>query len=494
MDRKCFVIAGAIIISMLLASISCGLSIAATSYSNDIIERNNTALLGSLEDLLRTESKLLSSFEYMLHETPRTVEEKISFLDSLEDLLRRQAVLFDGFQYLLKDKWCTFGLDEQESFLNSFADLLQRETLLLYNFQKNLNSSWKDFPPENRTKFLKSYEDLLRRQSNLFKGYEDLYKMKCGGLTIEKSADRAVILSGEKVTYTYVVKNYNRPLHDIIITDDKLGVIATNITLKPMEIRSFKKTVSITEDTCNTAKAIGKNQKGEIISDESNLVCVVVRTNAIPEPIQYSQYCDSQNIAGKGIVDVSTSMVDKRIALQYNNAMAGNGDIELNSEHTLSEKASKLNRTVGDKEVPLNFYEKTNVVYDGATPLVGEKQLNSREFYGGIGANVNDYFAVTSMEREATTFFASTDVASNERNGTKAKELKSISPAQLVGTDIKNSFNGTWGTDSRWHDILKKNIVAHQQFTGVFEAQKLIKMHENPGKDISTQACSGIDC
>jgi len=261
-----------------------------------------------------------------------------------------------------------------------------------------------------------------------------------------------------------------------------------------MEIKVFKKTVPITEDTCNTAQAIGKNEKGEIISDESNLVCVVVRTNAIPEPVQYSQYCDSQNIAGKGVIDTSTSVVDKSIALQYNNAMAGNGDIELDSEHTLSEKASKLNRTVGDKVVPLNFYEKTNVTYAGATPLVGEKQLSSREFYGGIGANVAESFAVTSMEREATTFFASTDATSNERNGTKAKQLKSISPAQLVGTDIKNSFNGTWGTDSHWHELLKKDIAAHQQFTGAFEAEKLIKMHENPGQDTPTQACSGIDC
>lgn len=54
------------------------------------------------------------------------------------------------------------------------------------------------------------------------------------------------------------------------------------------------------------------------------------------------------------------------------------------------------------------MYESTKLTYAGDTPLMGAKFLNSKAFYGGIGANVQETFAVTEMEKDQTTFFVST--------------------------------------------------------------------------------------
>lgn len=456
----------------------------------------DVSFIQSLEDLLRSQAGLLSSFEFLMHQTPTNLTDNMMFLDSFEDLLRRQAVLFDGFEAMLKLKWCYMEKEDQHTFLASFEDLLKRETYLLHRFKMHLKEDWCKFPPENKTRFLASFEDLLRRQCNLFKSYEELFLMKCGGITIEKFVDRPLVDPGEEVTYTYVIRNYYPlPVYDIFVTDDKLGDLTRNLSLQPMESTSFNVTTEIYEDTCNLAKVMGKTSTGIVVEDQSNLVCVVIRGGGIPEPVQYEQFCEAHKIEGTGVMDISTSMVDKKIALVFNEAMAGEGDISLDAERAMSERAGKLLRPIGeDKEVPLNFYESTKMAYSGLTPLTGVKEIKSRALYGGIDANVNEAFSVSELERESSGFLATTDVTTGAGNITEAAALKLKSPAMLVGIDTKNSFNGTWGTDSSWHEIFQKNILAHQRFTGTFEADKLIKLHEKvaPGKE--KRGCDGIDC
>ena len=67
-------------------------------------------------------------------------------------------------------------------------------------------------------------------------------------------------------------------------------------------------------------------------------------------------------------------------------------------------------------------------------------------------------------------------------------------PSHLIGIETKTSFNGTWGTDAKWHKIFYKDIKAHEMFTGTFEAEKTIKFHENPVPDQIQPPCDGIDC
>ena len=456
----------------------------------------DVGFIQSLEDLLRSQAGLLISFEFLMHQTPTNLTDTLMFLDSFEDLLRRQAVLFDGFEAMLKLKWCSMEKEDQQTFLASFEDLLKRQAYLLHRFKLHLKEDWCDFPPESKIKLLASFEDLLRRQCDLFKSYEELFLMKCGGITIEKFVDKPLIDPGEEVTYTYVIHNYY-PLavYDIFVSDDKLGDLTRNLSLEPGESTSFNVTTELYEDTCNLATVMGKTSTGVVVEDQSNLVCVVIRGGGIPEPVQYEQFCEAQKISGTGVVDISTSMVNKKIALVFNEAMVGEGDISLEAERAMSEKAGKLLRPVGEeKEMPLNFYESTKMAYTGLTPLTGVKEISSRKLYGGIDANVNEAFSVSEIERESSGFLATTDVTSGSSNSTEAAALKLKSPAMLVGIDTKNAFNGTWGTDSSWHEIFQKNILAHQRFTGKFEADKLIKLHEKvaPGKE--KRGCDGIDC
>ena len=248
--------------------------------------------------------------------------------------------------------------------------------------------------------------------------------------------------------------------------------------------------------------------------------CGTVLANPpVVPPVQYEQFCENQKVSGSGIVDVSTSIIDKKIALEYYNTMAGDGDMELDSEHTYSQDPEKLKRNVssvnGGDESAFNMFETTKMTYKGDTPLTGGKYLNSKAFYGGIGADVQEMFSVNEMEKDETAYFASTtpyqpqDNVSPENLIGKLKDAGRdtdavenlmtakngvYNPAHLIGMESKQSFNGTWGTDAKWHKIFYKDIKAHEMFTGTFEAEKTIKFHENPVPEQMHSVCEGIDC
>jgi hypothetical protein len=233
----------------------------------------------------------------------------------------------------------------------------------------------------------------------------------------------------------------------------------------------------------------------------------------IVPPVQFEQFCEAQKVSGTGVVDVSTSVIDKKIALEYYNVMNGDGDFELDQEHAYSQDADKLKRNLssvnGGNESNLNLYEATKMTYSGSTPLVGGKYIHSKAFYGGMGADIQEMFAVNEMEKDEKSWFVSTtpydpqnstpeqlikDLKKAGRNQTRVAELMGANPAHLIGMDTKNTFNGTWGTDATWHKIFYKDIKAHESFTGKFEAEKLIKLHENPVPEEIKAPCEGIDC
>jgi hypothetical protein len=266
-------------------------------------------------------------------------------------------------------------------------------------------------------------------------------------------------------------------------------------------------------------------------------------TPPLVPPVQYEQFCENQKISGTGVIDVSTSIIDKKIALEYYNVMAGDGDLELDSEHAYSQNADKLKRNIssvnnGNKSC-LNLFENTKLTYSGVTPLTGGKYLHSKGFYGGIGADIQEMFSVNQMEKDETSFITSTTpynpvqvefdefgiypvydddgypipidpedlVKKLKEAGRSSEEVNALmqaydyasgtftyNPAHLIGIETKNTFNGTWGTDAKWHRIFYKDIKAHEMFTGQFEAEKLIKFHENPVPEKLQAACDGIDC
>ncbi|MCJ7443165.1 MAG: hypothetical protein MUO26_01300 [Methanotrichaceae archaeon] len=250
------------------------------------------------------------------------------------------------------------------------------------------------------------------------------------------------------------------------------------------------------------------------------LVCcgIAVATPPIVPPVQYEQFCENQKVSGTGVIDVSTSIIDKQIALEYYNMMTGDGDFELDQEQVYSQNSDKLKRNLssfqnGEVKANLNLYENTKMTYASKdVPLVGGKYLHSKKFYGGIGADVQEMFAVNEMEKEQEAFFSSTqpydtwgkygippeqfaNVLKGYGRNTEAVEwYMDTNPTHLIGIDTKNTFNGTWGTDAKWHRIFYKDIKAHEMFTGKFEAEKLLKFHEYPVPEREHAPCEGIDC
>jgi hypothetical protein len=250
----------------------------------------------------------------------------------------------------------------------------------------------------------------------------------------------------------------------------------------------------------------------------------VMATPPLPVPRQYEQFCENEKVSGTGAIDVSTSVIDKKIALEYYNVMAGDGDIELDQAHAYSQKPiPRLVPAINNEtDKNLNLLETTKLTYNAKkAPLTGGKFLNSKKFYGGIGADVQEMFSVNQMEKDQTTFFVSTanespiapgyhptlqgnvqainDVFNGAGMGNAGYQavdgLMGNDPAHILGIDTKNSFNGTWGVDAKWHKIFYKDIKLHEQFTGTFEAEKLIKFHESPVPDTNNEnPCADIDC
>jgi hypothetical protein len=252
---------------------------------------------------------------------------------------------------------------------------------------------------------------------------------------------------------------------------------------------------------------------------------IALANSPIVPPVQYEQFCEANKVVGTGVIDSSIKIIDKKIALKYYDTMAGDGDLELNQENAYSQNADKLKRNItsvdGGNESNLNLFKRAKMTYSGKTPLLGEKYLV------GIGAKIQEKFAVNEMEKEETSFYASTtpynpavpcDQATMfcqgqypekylqylqeyypqlvpstitpknlvkalkmaGRDDSKVAELMGNDPARVIGIETKNSFNGTWGTDAKWHKIFYRDIKDHEMFTGKFEAEKTIKFHENP--------------
>jgi hypothetical protein len=332
---------------------------------------------------------------------------------------------------------------------------------------------------------------------------------------------------GDIITYYYNVSNIgNVNLTNVKVTDDKVvpiyvsGDANKDSWLNLSEVWLFRaiyqvKKSDLKGDIINIATATAQDQCGKPVDDQD--IEIVKTAYKDGEPIQYGQFCEAQKITGTGIIDASTSMRDRKIALKYFNTMNGDGDIELDQEQAYSEVSDKLERSIESvndgKESTLNLYENSRLTYSGNNPLQGEKYLHSESLYGGTGANVREAFSVQDMEKEEVSFFAQTmpyqprDGLKNFRKGMKeaGRNIKRVdelmktkedisNPAYLLGLQVKNTFNGTWGTDASWHKIFYKNIKAHEMFSGNFEIEKQIKFHLNPLKDKSYVACIGIDC
>ena len=220
-------------------------------------------------------------------------------------------------------------------------------------------------------------------------------------------------------------------------------------------------------------------------------VCIA---SALSGQVQEGEFTNGLKVAGTGYFEVGVSVKDRNLALEYNSFMTGDGDLEMDTGTVESQRAGRLPGMGNSSAIPLNLWENTKITYSGTTPMVGTKYINSKSFWGGIGAEVQESFSVTEMEREGSTFFASTDPSTYVADPDKIAQLLRTSPVDSVGISTRNSFNGTWQTDAHLHKLLSKDVKVHESFTGTFEVEKRLVFREDPAGEKREAGCEGIDC
>ena len=258
--------------------------------------------LDSFDDLADRQQQGLASFEDLVSYNWSTLsdEEKISLTESFEDLIRREAMVLSSNEDLLKRGYCNVSPSQKQELLDRFEARLKYEVVLYTKFE-----DWLHFQQtiendgelkETWIGFLGSYEDLIRRQANLLASFEMLLKTRCDTeyLSLTKSSETD---SGE-TTYTYIVtQGTGITLQNVTITDSILGLVAENIDLddtnpsytasKGPYILECADCNNCTCNVCNFATACGEvvTANGNFtVCVVSNQVCEIVDDFSDPEP------------------------------------------------------------------------------------------------------------------------------------------------------------------------------------------------------------------
>lgn len=150
-------------------------------------------------------------------------------------------------------------------------------------------------------------------------------------------------------------------------------------------------------------------------------------------------------VSGTGAVDISRSVVNRMEDFEYYNSMSGDGSLEMGHA---AKGVSKTANEVSARTIRLS--------YSGDVPLFGLKRVERGSLFSGTITSVEEAFSATQIEKEQTTSVSSEN-------------------SQLVGTDTKLSFNGTYMTSSNMHQPFYTDVSSHQRFTGNFEIDNQIR-------------------
>jgi len=255
--------------------------------------------LDSFDDLARREQDGIYSFEDLVSQqwTDICFLQQIELTKSFEDLLRREAIILSSNEDLLKRGFCKLNPGQKKELLDRFEARLKSEVVLLKKFEDWLH--YQQMIEENSRlydtwmAFLSSFEDLIRRQSNLLDSFETLMKIDCTDkyINVTKSANPLVIdvAAGDQVSYTYIVENMNRTysIKDIVVKDSLRGDVGTIALLAPVASQTLTLKIGPSCGDCNNCQCKVCNFAtacGEVITvngnftvcDISNEVCVVV--------------------------------------------------------------------------------------------------------------------------------------------------------------------------------------------------------------------------
>ncbi len=243
--------------------------------------------LDSFDDLAMREQLGLNSFEDLVSRnwSNLSVPEKISLTQSFEDLIRREATVLSSNEDLLKRGYCSLDSTQKQELLDRFEARLKYEVILYTKFEDWLHyqQTIENDPALKETwvDFLDSFEDLIRRQARLLDSFEMLLKIRCDSIylgltkTIVDDTYNYTVTAGPDTAATGV------KVANVSINDSLMGFIAQGITLNST-VSSVKVTKgplpttcadcdNCTCNVCNFATACG-----DVVTPNGNFtVCVV---------------------------------------------------------------------------------------------------------------------------------------------------------------------------------------------------------------------------
>ena len=174
----------------------------------------------------------------------------------------------------------------------------------------------------------------------------------------------------------------------------------------------------------------------------------------ITPPQQPQYFTEKSSVQGEGEFRIEKKIVDNAIAIDVHELIHGNGSFAMESKERLNESAT--NRSIEDN------YEHTKMIQFDSGVMIGTARYSS-SFQGGTGPSVEEFFAVTEMQKtEDVSIYTTADVGDK----------------QVLDFDTMDEFEGTWGTRAEWSKPCKKKIELEQTFDGDFAIQKELVFEE----------------
>jgi hypothetical protein len=238
--------------------------------------------LDSFDDLAMREQLGLNSFEDLVSYNWSTlsVEQRISLTQSFEDLIRREAMVLSSNEDLLKRGYCNVSPSEKRELLDRFEARLKYEVVLYTKFEDWLHfqQTIENSPALKQTwiDFLDSFEDLIRRQARLLESFEMLLKIRCDSIYLNLTKTT----SGNNYSYT-VTAGPGVNVANVSINDSLMGFVAQGITLNSSQpfVTVTKGPLPTTCADCNNCTCNVCNFAtacGDVVTPTGNFtVCVV---------------------------------------------------------------------------------------------------------------------------------------------------------------------------------------------------------------------------
>ncbi len=193
------------------------------------------------------------------------------------------------------------------------------------------------------------------------------------------------------------------------------------------------------------------------------MVGTVAAMNKIPQPCQEQYFTEISAVQGTGYFDISKKVVDKDIAIVIEESISGftgdNGTFAMQSKEVLNESVN-----ITDPKDPDYRHTKSIDFKGNGGTMTGFEMYSSPAFHGGTGATVKEVFNVLTMQKQETT---------------SVKTTSEIGCRQSLNFNTQAAFTGTWGTQSEWKKICKKEILHEQVFTGDFQVTKNLRFEED---------------